>query len=244
MAFTTIVGRNPSPRIGRNPSPRMQPTWRPLALTEASTTDTNGILVSASDDGDGLFTFTVDDSTIVTDPADGATMLFRLRDVVGADVGSINPTICIGMTISGTIPSSSDLVVMHGLTTVGIGGVLIGYGIQFAAGQLNSRSFVNGVTVDTMVDASARGLGASLNFRPDASAGVKETETITGRCQYLNASGVRLTAIAPTITGLLESVDDLFFWVSVFRSATGGGNATIEFRPAYLPPFVTGTFAP
>ena len=231
------VGRNPSQQIGRNPSPRMVLGYQFQRLSHATAElDPNNILVSKVDHGDGSFTITVDDSTAVLDPADGYTILWRALTPSGAIMTDPIHGAEAAFTVLTPPSATSNLVVYCGYTEGNAltAGYMAG-GIHYTAANPQIRFFTSNVgnPVDRSPIAGMTSVVMPSVWRTWTTL-PRQTRLATVYVNAQNAAGERLDFVTPSVSDSIDASADVHFFIHVSRSATGGGNASITFRPGFI----------
>jgi hypothetical protein len=225
-----LTGRNPSALIGRNPSPRANFAYRQEQLARATAIDTNGIIVGAPiDNRDGSFTFTLDDSTAVTDPADGYVLAWPAMGPDGVPLTvPIKYTHC-GIKLRGTFPgTTTDVVAIGGVSdSLGLTGNYIGNGIISTGGLRSVHRWSGAAAATGAADVDGQSSLQQLFW-------LKTTinTLFSGRNNGYTTADASFggVSIGPVPT---DFGNTLYFWMSVYRTATGGGNVTLTVEPFF-----------
>ncbi len=223
----------PTRDYGRNSSPRRGLDWPLLKLNDATAADPNTILVALTDHSDGTYTIEVDDSTASTDADQGYRLVWPALDPMGRQL--LQPyKFSLALMKAITFPDlSSDLVAMVGVADAAdLSGSWSGLGIKCASAARTLHRHDGTTATDLGSNADLQASEHSYYWRGTST---KLSGPYSGRNVGYNSSHARV------VDGSLGSAPSswasgLYVFLSVWRTATGGGNAAIRVRPSFVCP--------
>ncbi len=205
--------------------------WPFIPFAGAIAGDPNNILASRTDHGDGSFSIEVDDSTASADADQGYRLVWPALDPHGRQ--AVQPyKFTLALLKAITFPDlTSNLVAMVGFSdTADMSGVWSGLGIKCAGGNRTLQRHDGTTATDLGSNADLQAAEHAYHWRGTSS---KVSGPYSGRNVGYNSSNARV------VEGSLGSVasswsSGLYVFCSVWRTATGGGNASIRVRPSFI----------